>query len=140
MINKWLFTSYTDNRSTPDDFYKTIDNIYHFTLDPCASPDNAKCWKYFTIDDDWLSKSWANEVVFMNPPYWKTIKYWVQKAFNEWKNNWIVVVCLLPARTDTSRFHEYIYNIADIQFIKGRLKFWGSKNSAPFPSMLCVFK
>ena len=78
--------------------------------------------------------------VYCNPPYGREIKTWVEKAYFESKKPDTTVVMLLPARTDTKWFHEYIYENAEIRFVKGRLKFGNSKNSAPFPSMVVVFK
>lgn len=78
-------------------------------------------------------------LIGVTPPYGREIGKWVQKAFLSSKDG-STVVMLLPARTDTKWFHEYIYNQAEIRFIKGRLKFGNSKNSAPFPSMVVVFR
>lgn len=128
-------SSNTSEWSTPIDLFWRLNTIYHFTLDPCATKENAKCKKFYTKKDDGLSKSWDYEVVFMNPPYGSEIGKWVKKA-SETKG---LVVCLLPARTDTKWFHDYIYGKAEIEFIKGRLKFGKSTSSAPFPSMICVF-
>lgn len=137
-INNWLYSSKTDLWATPQDFFDKLNDKYKFTLDPCATHDNHKCEKYYTLEDDGLRQSWDNEIIFMNPPYWRVIWHWIKKA-SEAKNG--IVVCLLPARTDTQRFHNYIYNKPNvvIEFIKGRLKFWDSKNSAPFPSMIAIF-
>ena len=89
---------------------------------------------------DGLAQSWEGEVVFCNPPYGKAIKEWVRKCYEESRKPDTTVVALLPARTDTNYFHEYIYYKArGIHFVKGRLKFGGCKNSAPFPSMVVVF-
>lgn len=132
-----MFSSKTDLRATPQDFYDKLDEEFHFTLDPCATHENHKCEKYYTKEEDWLKQNRDNEIVYCNPPYWKEIKKRVQKwAFARGG----VVVMLLPARTDTSRFHDYIYHKSEIRFIRGRLKFWWSKNSAPFPSMLAIYK
>lgn len=139
MINNSLFTSNTDLWATPQSFFNELDKEFHFTLDVCATKDNAKCDRYYTKEDDGLSKSWDNEIVWMNPPYGKEISKWIKKASEQVGG---VCVCLLPSRTDTRYFHEYIYNKqnVEIRFIKGRLKFGDSKNSAPFPSMVVVFK
>jgi site-specific DNA-methyltransferase (adenine-specific) len=131
------FSSKTDLWATPQDTFDELNHEYHFTLDPCATKDNAKCAKYFTKEDHGLIQSWDNESVFMNPPYGREIKHWIKKA-SEARGG--VVVCLLPARTDTRWFHDYIYGKAEIRFIKGRLKFGGHANSAPFPSMIVVFR
>jgi len=137
MLNSWLFTSKTDLRATPQAFFDELNEEFRFTLDPCSTDENAKCEKHFTIEDDWLKQSRDNEIVFCNPPYWREIKKRVQKwAFARGG----VVVMLLPARTDTSRFHDFIYHKSEIRFVRGRLKFWDWKNSAPFPSMVVVFR
>ena len=137
MINNGLFTSNTDLWSTPQNFFDELNKEFNFTLDPCSNKQNAKCKKFYTEKDNGLDKNWDNEIVFMNPPYGKEISNWVKKA-SEARGG--VVVCLLPARTDTRYFHQYIYKQSEIRFIKGRLKFGDSKNSAPFPSMVVIFK
>lgn len=137
---KGLFSSVTDLWATPQAFFFGLDMEFGFTLDPCALPTNAKCKKFYTPDDDGLSKSWEGEVVFCNPPYGRVIYDWVQKCSEESRKPNTIVVALLPARTDTRYFHEFIYGKAkEIRFVKGRLKFGNSKNSAPFPSMVVVF-
>jgi phage N-6-adenine-methyltransferase len=136
---KIMFSSKSDEWETPQSFFNKLNKIYNFTLDPCSTPESAKCEKYYTLEDDGLSKSWENETVFVNPPYGK-IKAWVKKAYDESINNGAVVVMLIPARTDTRYWHEYIMEEADsIYFVKGRLKFGNSPNSAPFPSAVIVF-
>lgn len=137
---KMMFSSATDMWATPQSFFDELNNEFHFTLDPCATKANAKCNKFYTIDEDGLQQDWKGEVVFCNPPYGKMISSWVRKCSQESKKPNTTVVALLPARTDTRFFHDYIYGKAkDIRFIKGRLKFGDSKNSAPFPSMVVVF-
>ena len=139
-MDKVLFSSKTDLWSTPQDFYDKLNEEFNFTLDPCATDSNHKCGKYFTIDDDGLKQNWERNVVFCNPPYGRKIYKWVEKCYNESKKESTTVVMLIPARTDTRYFHEFIYHKAkDIRFVKGRLKFGGSKNSAPFPSMIVIF-
>lgn len=141
MINEGLFTSNKDDWETPQPFFDRLNKEFHFTLDPCASHENHKCDKYYTTEDDGLSKSWVGETVFMNPPYGRVIKDWVKKAYYSGIKENTVVVGLLPARTDTTWFHNYCYlpNV-EIRFLRGRLKFSNSKNSAPFPSMIVVWK
>lgn len=138
MINNGLFTSNTNEWATPQDFFNKLNEEFNFTLDPCATPENAKCEKFYTQEDDGLKQSWNNEVVFCNPPYGTVLKHWVKKASEACGG---VVVMLIPARTDTQYFHNYIYQKenVDIRFLKGRLKFGGSANSAPFPSMVVIF-
>ena len=136
MNTKGLFSSETVEWATPQDFFNGLNEKYHFTLDPCSTDENKKCEKHFTVTDDGLSQDWDGEIVFMNPPYGRGIGKWIKKA----AESHALVVGLLPARTDTKWFHEYIYNKAEIKFIKGRLKFGGCKNSAPFPSMIVIWR
>ena len=137
---KALYTSNTDEWATPQEFFDKLNDEFHFTLDPCALPTNAKCTKYFTPHDNGLSQNWGGEIVFCNPPYGRAIYDWVRKCSEESKKPNTTIVALIPARTDTRYFHEYIYNKArEVRFVRGRLKFGNSKNSAPFPSMVVVF-
>ena len=140
MNNELMFSSKTDLWSTPNVFFDKLNDEFHFTLDPCSTHENAKCYKHFTEEENGLLQDWSNEVVFCNPPYGRQIKHWVKKAYEESQKDNTKVVMLIPARTDTIYFHEYIYHKAEIRFIKGRLKFGNAKNSAPFPSMVVIFE
>ena len=135
-----LFSSNSDNWSTPQDLYNELNKEFNFTLDPCADVNNHKCAKYFTKEVDGLKQSWGGERTFVNPPYGRELPKWVRKAYMEHLKPNTVVVMLIPARTDTSYFHRYIYNHEEIRFIKVDLKFGGSKNGAPFPSMLVIYR
>lgn len=137
-----MFSSKTDQWSTPQDFYDSLNREFSFTLDPCADESNHKCARYFTREIDGLAQDWGGETVFCNPPYGKALKDWVKKSSEEAKKPGTTVVMLIPARTDTRYFHEYIYQKpnVEVRFIKGRLKFGNSGNSAPFPSMVVVFR
>lgn len=138
-MNRVHFSQQTCVWSTPDWLFQELDKEFNFKTDVCALPENAKCEKYFTPEDDGLLMPWSGSC-WCNPPYGNAIADWVHKAWRESKNG-CTVVCLLPARTDTRWFHNYILNAAtEIRFIKGRLKFGGSKNPAPFPSMLVIYK
>ena len=151
MINDSLFSSITDEWETPQDIFDKLNDEFGFTLDPCCTKENAKCNKFYTIADDGLSKSWKNEVVFMNPPYGKSIGRWISKALYESQNG-ATVVCFIPARTDTSYWHDYIFGNAEIRFVRGRVKFqnrllpsWREDGShkvtgAPFPSAIVIFR
>ena len=139
MNNDLMFSSKTDMWSTPQDFYNKLNEEFSFNLDPCSTEENYKCEKHFTIDDDGLKQDWSGHAVFCNPPYGRVLKEWVQKCYEESLKPNTKVVMLIPARTDTIYFHRYIYNIATIRFLKGRLKFGDCKNSAPFPSMVVIF-
>ena len=140
MNNNLMFSSVTDEWYTPIEFYNTLNKEFNFNLDPCATDINHKCEKYFTKEDNGLLQSWGGYNVFYNPPYGRAIAAWVEKAYKEAKKDNTLIVMLLPARTDTKWFHSFIYNKAEICFIKGRLKFGGCNNSAPFPSMLVIYK
>lgn len=140
MNTKVLFSSENEEWETPIDFYNELNKEFKFNLDPCALPNNAKCEKFFTPSDDGLSQNWEGYVAFCNPPYGRKIYDWVKKCYEESRKGNTQVVMLIPARTDTKYFHEFIYHKAkEIRFIRGRLKFGGAKNSAPFPSMIVVF-
>lgn len=139
MNTEVMFSSKTDLWETPQDLFDRLDAEFGFDLDACALPQNAKCAAYYTPEQDGLSQPWDG-VVWCNPPYGRNIGKWVQKAHDENRRNNNYIVMLLPARTDTKWFHDYILGKAEIRFIRGRLKFGGSKNSAPFPSMVVVFK
>lgn len=129
------FSSKSSDWSTPQYLYDELNEEFKFTLDPCASDDNHKCDKYYTIEDDGLSKDWSSERVFMNPPYGRGIGDWMAKAASSGG----LVVCLVPSRTDTLWWHDNVDKATDIRFIKGRVKFGGCKDNAPFPSCIIVF-
>ena len=139
MLNKGMLSSNTDEWATPKLFYEELNKEFNFTLDPCATNENHKCKKYFTKEDNGLLKNWYGEKVFCNPPYGREISKWVEKAYQENKKGTFIVM-LLPARTDTKWFHNYIYKKHEIRFIKGRLKFNDGKQSAPFPSMVVIMR
>jgi site-specific DNA-methyltransferase (adenine-specific) len=123
---------------TPQEFFNQLNETYHFTLDPCASKDNAKCERYYTKEQDGLKQKWEGRV-FCNPPYGREIGKWIKKGFDEvGGGNCEIAVFLIPSRTDTKYFHEYVMRAKEIYFVKSRLKFDG-KNSAPFPSCIVVF-
>lgn len=139
MIGQALYSSKSDEWSTPAEIYDSLNAEFGFNLDPCSTDDNHKCDRYFTKEDDGLKMHWGGSRVFCNPPY-SVIGKWVEKAFRESKEDNTLVVLLIPARTDTKYFHDFIYNRAEIRFVKGRLKFGESKNSAPFPSMVVIYR
>ena len=136
-ISESLYSSKTDMWETPQELFDELDKEFHFDLDVCAIPENAKCKRYYTPEQDGLSQPW-NGTCWCNPPYGRDIGQWVRRALFASVSGYTVVM-LLPARTDTKWFHDYIYKRAEIRFLKGRLKFGNSKNSAPFPSMVVVF-
>ena len=132
------FSSATDQWATPQNFFDKCNKEFGpFTLDVCADDTNAKCTKFFSKEDDGLQQKWEG-VCWMNPPYGREIGKWMEKAYLSWQEG-ATVVCLVPARTDTAWWHNYAMK-GEVIFIRGRLKFGGSKNSAPFPSALVIYK
>jgi phage N-6-adenine-methyltransferase len=136
------FMSDSNEWETPQDFFDKLNEEFKFTLDPCATNHNAKCNKYYTKQDDGLLQDWGGERVFMNPPYGREIGKWVKKAYQESLKG-AIVVCLIPARTDTSYYHDYIFPYAEIRFIRSRMKFKHQNqekaDNAPFPSAIVIF-
>jgi len=133
-----------DEWETPKYFFELLDEIFHFTLDPCASPSNAKCKKFHTIEDDGLLQDWSGESVFVNPPF-SHVKDWVQKCYKEGIKENTVVVMILPSRTDTIYWHEYIMKANEIWFCKGRVNFLlnnllPKNSSSTFPLAVVVFE
>lgn len=133
------FSSNSDEWETPQNLFDELNREFNFDLDVCATSDNHKCPVYFTKEDNGLSKNWGGYRVWLNPPY-SEIDKWVEKAYRETRNDNTVVVMLIPSRTDTRYFHNYIYQRTEIRFVKGRLHFNDSKGGAPFPSMIVVFR
>ncbi len=134
------FRSASDRYETPQALFDQWNAVFHFTVDVCALPENAKCDRYFTPDQDGLQQEWGGEICWMNPPYGRVIAQWVQKAYEASKAG-ALVVCLLPSRTDTYWWQRYIVPLPpeDIHFLPGRQKFSG-KGPAPFPSAVIVFR
>lgn len=143
MISPVLYSSRSEEWSTPQQLFDGLDQEFRFTLDPCATRTNAKCKRFYTKRIDGLLQSWAGERVFMNPPYGKEICVWMRKAREEAARS-ALVVCLVHARTDTRWSHEHVQGIADeIRFVRGRLKFErkGARPcSAPFPSAIVIYQ
>lgn len=133
-----MFSSKDQTWETPQDLFNKLDKEFNFNLDVCATDKTAKCNKYFTPEIDGLAQDWKG-ICWMNPPYGREIGKWVKKAYEESLKE-AKVICLIPARTDTKYWHEYIFPFAaEIRFIKGRIKFGNSNNSAPFPSAIVIF-
>jgi phage N-6-adenine-methyltransferase len=163
VISPALFSSATDDWATPQELFDQLNGEFLFALDVCATPENAKCALFYTREQDGLKQDWARDArravrpvtvygigeraIWMNPPYGRGIGEWVAKAWRE-STNGVPVVCLLPARTCTRWWHDFIWDSdahtpypgVQIRFVEGRLKFGGSKNSAPFPSVIVVFR
>ena len=139
-MNKELhFKSEKQTWETPQDFFNKLDDLFGFTLDACASSDNAKVGNYYTVEQNALIQEWQG-VVWCNPPYGRHQVDFIKKAYDQLIKNGSTVVCLIPARPDTKLWQDLIFPHADqICFIRGRLKFGDSKDAAPFPSALIVF-
>ena len=149
MNNALMFSKASDEWSTPDDFFAALDAEFDFDLDVAASADNAKCLDYLTIEDDALSVNWARSgpvTCWMNPPYSKCREFIAKAALEASKG--CTVVCLVPSRTDTRWWHEYVWDRekhrprpgVEVRFVKGRLTFGGAPAGAPFPSVVIVFR
>jgi phage N-6-adenine-methyltransferase len=132
-----MFSSNTDLWSTPQELFDDLDRVYRFDVDVCATPENAKCSTFYTKEQDGLAQEWRG-TCWMNPPYGREIGRWVAKARRSAEENGATVVCLLPARTDTRWWHEHCL-FGSVEFVRGRIKFGGSKTGAPFPSAIVVF-
>ncbi len=142
-MNSALLSSKKMNWCTPQKFYDELDKEFSFVADVAATEKNKKAPICYTPETNGLINTWNfGGSVFCNPPYGKEIGKWVKKAYEEAQKG-VTVVMLIPARTDTSYFHDYIYNKAEIRFIRGRLKFTDEsgveQNAAPFPSMLVIY-
>jgi len=140
-MNQGLFTSNTAEWETPQELFDTLNAEFGFTLDVCATKHNAKCAAYFTPEQDGLAQQWSG-VCWMNPPYGRVINKWVRKAY-ESSLAGTIVVCLIPARTDTAYWHDYVMRASEIRFLRGRVKFTrsdGHSGPAPFPSAIVVFR
>ncbi len=135
-----MFSSKTGMWETPQDLFDALNKEFNFDLDVCAVPENAKCERFYTPEQDGLTSPWGGRSCWCNPPYGRAIGAWVRRAYLA-ASAGSTIVMLLPARTDTRWFHEYIYEKerVEIRFLKGRLKFGGCKNAAPFPSMVVIF-
>lgn len=143
MIDKALFSCNRTDWETPKELYRELNEEFHFTLDPASTDKNALCAKHFTKQEDGLAQSWKNETVFCNPPYGRETGKWIKKSYEEAQSNGATVVMLIPARTDTKAFHDYIYGYAEIRFLRGRLHFCldgVTSSGAPFPSMLVIYR
>lgn len=125
--------------ATPSNLFHFLEKEFCFDLDACAEPDTAKAARFFTKEQDGLAQEWSG-TVWMNPPYGRTIGAWIRKAHSEALRG-ATVVCLLPARTDTSWWHDYCMKAAEVRFLRGRLSFDNQRRGrAPFPSAIVVFR
>ena len=137
MFNKSLFQSDRHDWQTPWHLWEQWHAEFQFTIDATANADNAMLPRFWTIEDDALLQDWSGERVWCNPPYGRDHSKFIRKAaFKEAE----IAVLLLPVRTDTIVWHEAIFPIAEVRFLKGRLKFNGATNMAPFPSALVIWR
>jgi len=133
-----MLSSERDNWETPPEIFQQCDAEFRFDLDVCATPDNAKCERYYTPEMDGLAQEWRGRC-WMNPPYGREIGRWMKKAYEAAQTTADVVVCLVPARTDTAWWHEWAMR-GEVRFLRKRVRFVGAPSSAPFPSALVVFR
>ena len=138
-IHPALYSSRSEEWPTPQTFFDRLDAEFGFTLDPCATPQNAKCADYFTRSQDGLAQSWGRHWVFCNPPYGRCMREWARKCHRAAQAGALVVL-LAHARTDTRWFHDWVYGKAELRFVRGRLKFGDGSQSAPFPSLVAVYR
>ena len=144
MVDKALFSSDSAEWETPQSLFDQLNKEFHFEIDVCATAENKKCENWLghgpgDVFTDGLRHSWGNQVCWCNPPYGREVGTWVEKACQESLKG-ATVVCLLPSRTDTRWFHDWVLGKAEIRFIRGRLKFQGAPSSAPFPSILAIYR
>lgn len=140
------FSKASDEWETPQEFFDELNAEFRFELDVCATAENRKCPRWYGVEADGLTQDWSNTRCWLNPPY-SQLKLWLAKASNSARNG-ATVVCLIPSRTDTKAWHEFVWNEethqprsgVEVRFIRGRLKFGGCKNSAPFPSAVVIFR
>lgn len=139
-ISNALYSNRSDEWPTPLSFFQLLDKEFRFTLDPCATARNAKCRLFFTRREDGLAQPWGGHRVFCNPPYGRLMRQWAEKCYRSAQAGALVVL-LAHARTDTRWFHDWVYGKAsEIRFVRGRLRFGDGSQSAPFPSLVAVYR
>lgn len=134
------FSSARHDWETPDDLFDALNSTFGFELDVCADVFNNKISTYYSAEDDGLKQEWGPRVCWMNPPYGRQIGEWMKKAVKETMERNAQVVALVPSRTDTAWWHDYVMPFAgEVWFIRGRLRFKGADHAAPFPSAIIVY-
>lgn len=133
-----LFRSTSEEWETPKKIFDALNDEFHFDIDLAALPHNAKCNKFYTPIVDALKQEWKG-VCWLNPPYGSQLRQWMKKACESFKKG-ATIVCLVPARTDTLWWHDYVLPYAEIRYLRGRLKFSAASNSATFPSAIVIFR
>lgn len=136
MVSKVVHSRKTDEYRTPDSLYEELNREFHFDIDVAATHENTKCRLYYTKEEDGLLSSWSGSV-WCNPPYSQNYQ-WCEKAFNE-RRNCENIVMLLPSRTDTKWWHDFVMRAYERRFIRGRVKFNGLPWGAPFPSVIVIW-
>jgi len=149
-----LFSRKSDEYETPQWLFNQLNEEFHFDCDAAATKNNTKC-KWYLGEDyteskedstkiDWIRTLFQDGLTqiycksfFLNPPYSKIAQF-MKKSYEESLKG-AIVVCLIPCRTDTRYWHDYVMMAHEIRLIKGRLKFSNEKNSAPFPSCVVIF-
>lgn len=136
-------SSKQDDWETPQQLFDELDAEFHFTLDAASTDGNAKCAKHYTEQDSAFNHSWEGETVFCNPPYGRKMIDWIRKCSQEASKPNTMVVLLIPARTDTKWFQDYILHRAEVRFLRGRLKY--ERDGKPlgpstFPSMIVIMR
>ena len=139
MINPALFTSNKNDWQTPPDFFARVNREFMLTVDAAASAENAMLPRYWTAEDNALEQDWTGERVWCNPPYGTAQKAFVRRAAECQAD---IAVVLIPARPDTALWHDFIFPHAraEVRFLRGRLRFVGAADSAPFPSALVIYR
>ena len=138
-IHPALFSSRSEEWATPQDFFDRLDAEFQFTLDPCATAENAKCPTFFTRSDNGLRQDWGAHVVFCNPPYCRKVGLWAAKCHRAAQAG-ATVVMLVNSRTDARWFHDHVYGKAELRFVRGRLRFGSGVTPAPFPSLVAIYR
>lgn len=139
-ISTTLYSSRSEEWPTPQSFFDTLNEEFRCTLDPCATHANAKCRRFFTKRQNGIEQDWGRHRVFCNPPYGRDMRAWARKCY-EASLEGALVVLLAHARTDTRWFHNSVYGKAtEIRFVRGRLRFGDGTQSAPFPSLVAVYR
>lgn len=133
-----MFSSNRDDWSTPIGLFSVLCQEFNFTVDVCADENNAKCLTFYDKNMDGLKQEWIGSC-WCNPPYGRGVNKWIEKAYKSSLSG-ATVVCLVPARTDTKWFHDFVLGKAEIRFVKGRLHFDDGKGSSPFPSMILIYR
>ena len=139
MNTRRCFSNTRTDWATPQFWFDYLNLEFKFTLDPCCYHQTAKCKKHYTLAEDGLSQSWENERVFMDPPYGRSLRTWMKKAYTEARDNGALVVCFVPARVDTQWWHDFAAK-GEVRFPKSRVRFEGATSGAPFPQAFIIFR